>query len=276
MYKRPRPRTLGDGLPLAASAMPPGVKPTPRVLIDPQVNWTKWQMEDIRQVLKEQMPENEPTQEPEVLAPTEEEVKAQKEQEQKDMLDRLMRQAKEEGYKQGLEQGLEEGRAQGFKNGYADGLAQAKEQAQQELDAKALLLHAMIEQSQDELARLQEQLGDCLVTFGIRLAQHILGYELKRPAKGTTAIVKEVLKAHDEEGASITIWLHPNDLKLIEEDVKAMPTLSKVRLLADDSIQRGGAKARTEHGDIDATLQTRWQTALAALGHVGSEIKPYE
>ena len=43
-----------------------------------------------------------------------------------------------------------------------------------------------------------------------------------------------------------------------------------VRLLADASIERGGCLAETVLGNIDATLQTRWERVTSALGQTST------
>ena len=56
------------------------------------------------------------------------------------------------------------------------------------------------------------------------------------------------------------------DMELVKlhlaDELRAAPW----RLFADESITRGGCRAETSFGDIDATLQTRWRRVAASLG----------
>jgi len=193
-------------------------------------------------------------------------------------LDALRRQAEEqgrqaghlEGLAQGREQGLAEGRvaghaeglAAGREAGYQQGLAEGREQARQE----ALRLHALADACGASLAALEARMGQALLTLALDIAGQVLRTALREQPEAMLAAVREVLHIHPAAGGAMRLWVHPDDLELVRLHLADELREGHWRVLADESIARGGCRAETPYGDIDATLQTRWRRIAASLG----------
>jgi len=65
----------------------------------------------------------------------------------------------------------------------------------------------------------------------------------------------------------LRLRLHPDDLALVQPHLDDDPAARRWRLQADPGMERGGCVAETALGNIDASLQTRWQRVVGALGH---------
>ena len=61
------------------------------------------------------------------------------------------------------------------------------------------------------------------------------------------------------------LWANPQDIELIRLHLADELKEGHWRVLADESLARGGCRAETPYGDIDATLQTRWRRVAASL-----------
>ncbi|HET6599652.1 MAG TPA: FliH/SctL family protein, partial [Burkholderiaceae bacterium] len=64
----------------------------------------------------------------------------------------------------------------------------------------------------------------------------------------------------------ITLRVHPDDQALVAEGAAEVLAARGARLLADPAMTRGGCLVESDIGVIDASLETRWQRAAAALG----------
>ena len=66
--------------------------------------------------------------------------------------------------------------------------------------------------------------------------------------------------------ASLKLRVHPQDAAMLEQALAGDSDTPRYRLIPDERITRGGCMAETALGSIDATLETRWKRAIAALG----------
>jgi flagellar assembly protein FliH len=243
MYKRPVPRNLPTSLSQTTS--------TPST-----TEWSVWTMEPIARPT----PASEETLEAQV------DHEAIRLREQEEALEQFKAQVRQEAYAEGLAQGLSEGHAQGLESGHAEGYAAGMGLANETQERAAKQLLALFDSARQEVTDLQEEIGQSLIKMGVRVASHILSVQLANPGLSVEAIVRKVLAQHDEAQGAITFYLHTDDLALVRPQLQDYPYECEIRLIAADDLQRGDVKARTAYGDIDATLETRWNEAMASIG----------
>ncbi|MDR6599174.1 flagellar assembly protein FliH [Achromobacter deleyi] len=181
-----------------------------------------------------------------------------------------MAEGREEGYAQGHAAGQEAGQqsgheagfAAGREAGYAEGLAMAREQGAEE----AQRLHALVEACATSLGALEEKMGQSLLTLALDIAQQVVRTTLAEQPDTVVAAVRDVLHINPSAGGQMRLWANPDDIELIRLHLADELKEGHWRVLADESIARGGCRAETPYGDIDATLQTRWRRVAASLG----------
>src|SRR3546814_11247737 len=98
----------------------------------------------------------------------------------------------------------------------------------------------------------------------MRIAHHVWQRTLDAHPEIIIVMVRQVL--HINGQATLNLRLNPADLALVRQYMRTEPDTQNWRLHADETIAPGGCMADTALGSIDATLQTRWRRALAALG----------
>ncbi len=172
-------------------------------------------------------------------------------------------QGQAEGHAQGLEQGLAEGHAQGHAQGLAEGAALAREQAARLDDLTRTCATALDE--------IEQEVGQSVIQLAVRIAEQVLRTHIRDYPNQILDLVREVMQARPEQGAALQLRLHPDDLELVRAFLKQTPDPARYRLSADASITRGGCIAETALGSVDATLETRWQRIIAALGQPGGQ-----
>jgi len=234
-------------------------KPLPR-----SAAWRRWQM------LSFDAPVAEPEPEPVVVAdpgPDPEELRRQWRAEAR--AEGLVQGRKEghaQGYEAGHKKGLEEGRAAGHAEGHSAGLAEARAQGADE----AQRLRTLADASADSFAQIEARMGQSLLTLALDIAGQILRTTLAEQPESMLAAVREVLHLNPTSGGVMRLWVHPDDLELIRLHLADELRDGNWRVLADESIARGGCRAETPYGDIDATLQTRWRRVAASMGRSAS------
>lgn len=167
-----------------------------------------------------------------------------------------------EGVAAGHAEGYEAGLAAGREAGYAEGLAQAREQGAEE----ARRLHALVQACAESVGSLEEKMGQSLLTLALDIAQQVVRTTLAEQPDTVASAVREVLHINPTAGGQMRLWANPADIELIRLHLADELKEGHWRVLADESIARGGCRAETPFGDIDATLQTRWRRVAASLG----------
>lgn len=165
---------------------------------------------------------------------------------------------RQEAHQAGAEEGRKLGYLEGRKQGYAAGFALAASELAQ-LSALTAALPAALRNADSEVA-------DALLTLALDIARQLVLQELAADPGVILAAVRALLQTEPVLSGSPRLFMHPEDLALVQhylaEDLHAAGWL----LRADPSLSRGGCRVHAASGEIDATLETRWQRVTAALG----------
>ena len=230
-------------------------KPMPR-----GAAWRRWQMLSFDEPVAEPAPAPAPPVDP---GPSPQELRKRWRNEARaEGLVQGREQGRAEGHQEGLAQGQEEGRTAGHAEGYAQGLAEGRQQGLEE----AQRLRALVQASASSFAEVEARMGQSLLTLALDIAGQILRTTLADQPESMLPAIREVLHLNPANGGVMRLWVHPDDLELIRLHLDDELRDGNWRVLADESITRGGCRAETPYGDIDATLQTRWRRVAASIG----------
>src|SRR5690606_23936517 len=224
-------------------------KPGPSIDLATRARWQRWEMESLealRPTLGRRATDRDPRHQAELAR-----RRAQ-----------VLAEAREEGLTLGRTEGLEQGRAEGHAQGYARGLEEGATLAREQ----AARLDGMARTCATALNRIEEEVGQSVIHLAVRIAEQVLRTHIRDYPNHILDLVREVMQARPEQGAALRLRLHPDDLELVQAFLQQAPNPASYRLSADESITRGGCIAETALGSVDATLETRWQRIIAALG----------
>ncbi len=185
--------------------------------------------------------------------------------------ERAHQQAKHDGYAAGLEAGrqagyeagYEAGHNGGYQAGYQAGYATGGEQAATEAVGLKTLLHAF----QRELAAADQAIGNDLLLLALGLAKQMTREALRIKPELVLAAVRECLQQEPIFTQPAELFLHPEDTALVRQYLSQ--ELEGWTIRADLQLERGGCRVKLGHTHIDATLATRWQRIIQALGQNG-------
>lgn len=164
--------------------------------------------------------------------------------------------AREQQDAERVEQINQQAYKQGFDAGHAQGAARAAEEARR--------LASLYEAVRQETSGLEQRIAEDLVRLALTLARSLVRESLAVHPELVTAIVRESVAEVPPFSQSPRLKLHPEDAALLATHLGSElgPEWS---LVEDASIRRGGCRIETSAGEIDATLETRWQKLAAAL-----------
>lgn len=145
---------------------------------------------------------------------------------------------------------------QGYDAGYAQGAARAQ--------TEAARLAQLIEVLQHETTGLEQRIAEDLLRLALALARSLLRELLAVHPELVAAIVREAIAEVPPFSQGTRLRLHPQDAALLRAHLEREPGADWI-VVEDASLLRGGCRIETAAGEIDATLQTRWQKLSSAL-----------
>ncbi|MCK0744931.1 flagellar assembly protein FliH [Chromohalobacter nigrandesensis] len=169
---------------------------------------------------------------------------------------------RESAYREGYDAGFEEGRQAGYEQGLQEGREAGEQEAKRQLDAALAPLGQLAGEFRTALDTIDTQLADQLVELAMLTGKHLADEALDATPEHVVTLVRQLLHEEPVLDGPCQVWLHPDDLALVNEHVGNELETAQWTLHEDATLQRGGCRAESATGGLDATLETRWQAAL--------------
>lgn len=157
---------------------------------------------------------------------------------------------------------LEEAFESARKQGYEAGLALAREEAQ----SQARRFRALAESYGAALDSLDFRLSDQVLNLALDVARQMVAGELAARPERILDVVNLALRQMVETMREARLLLNPEDAAIVRPLLNEALDKSRLRIVEDIRIVRGGCLIETPQGDLDATLQARWRQVVAVLG----------
>lgn len=170
------------------------------------------------------------------------------------------------GHSQGRRAGFQEGREEGLKEGRESGHAQGHAQGLEAAHGEAEALRRVARSCAEAVANIEAETGDALVSLALRVAEQVLRSTLESEPERILDLIRDVVHVDGSQQGMLKLRLNPADLELVDQYLQQDASVAQWRLQADPAIERGGCIVETALGNIDATLQTRWQRVVSTLG----------
>ncbi|MFC3285188.1 flagellar assembly protein FliH [Litchfieldella rifensis] len=177
------------------------------------------------------------------------------------MREKVREAARQEGYRAGFEAGHGEGCAQGLQEGREAGEQEMQRQIHQALAP----LGSLAKHFSEALEQLDEDVAADLVDLALATGRQLAGEALDAHPEQVVAIVRELLHVEPSLGGQPRLWLHPDDLGLVEAHLGHEFTAAGWKLQPDDQISRGGCRVSSANGELDATWERRWEAVTAQV-----------
>jgi flagellar assembly protein FliH len=154
----------------------------------------------------------------------------------------------------------------GYEAGLARGHADAMRSAQQARAADAARLEGLLAQLRNGFDELSSGTADILLDLALDVAAQVLRREVQTHRDTILPVVREALGLVIESHAHPTVRLAPADFALVRHALQDDGRLQGCRCVEDPAIPAGGCRVETAHGEVDATLATRWRRVVQSLG----------
>lgn len=157
---------------------------------------------------------------------------------------------------------LERLHQQAHEEGYAAGHREGRERAAAEIERLQRIVAALSQESQ----LLDQRIADDLLALGMAIGRQVLRQALKLRPELILSVVNEVLGQLPLAHQRARLLLHPDDAKLVREDLNERLKHSGWEIIETADISRGGCRLEAAECEIDATLEHRWQRVVDAIG----------
>jgi flagellar biosynthesis/type III secretory pathway protein FliH len=151
-------------------------------------------------------------------------------------------------------------RAQARAAGETEGRAAGEAAARAEMQPALTALTGAVAELQSLRERVVGELEADAVTLAVRLAEHIVAGAIAAEPERIVDVAGLALRRITER-RHVTLVVNPGDLDLLTHSVSHIQAeLGGIELLnvqSDRRIDRGGVLARTEDGEIDASIETQ-------------------
>lgn len=150
----------------------------------------------------------------------------------------------------------------GHEDGHAAGHAAAMQVRAQHAAEMARVLDAL----RGRFGELESDGAEQLLTLALTIARQVMRREMDVDRAAVMPALHEAVHAVIDQQAHPRVHMNPQDLAHLRDSLDADGLLKGCRFIADPAISRGGCRVETGHSDVDATIESRWNRVLAAVG----------
>jgi flagellar assembly protein FliH len=163
--------------------------------------------------------------------------------------------------------------------GEAEGRAAGAAAVRAEMEPAAQALRGAAAELEGLRAQVVAELETDAVTLALRIAEHVIAGAIATEPERIVDIAGLALRRITER-RRVTLVVNPADLELLSESVAALQAelggIEHCNVQSDRRVGRGGCLARTDEGEVDASIETqlarvRELIAAAAGGEAGDD-----
>lgn len=186
-------------------------------------------------------------------------------------INRISKEAEEEGYKIGYEEGYSKGEVQGEQKGLKSGEERAYRETKEKLESQSKVLQSIAERLFEPMSEQDDVLEDIILQLALHFSQQILQVEIENHPAKLKSLVSKVIKAVPAGSKNITIFLNPRDAELLQELLQLKEQHWPIEV--DEMLSSGGCRVETRESIVDYSVEKRWQYFLE---HVDTPLEANE
>lgn len=165
---------------------------------------------------------------------------------------------------------IAEARKAGYEDGYRDGLkgleSFKQSHAEQMQAQNRAQLNGLIESFEQQWSALEETMAQSMARSAVSLARAVLRHELRTTPQTVVALAQEAVQAIGQSARRLELHLNPQDVSMVQHALGELLTSRSGRIVSDPTVGRGGCRVQSDVTTVDATLDSRWTEAAAAMG----------
>lgn len=160
---------------------------------------------------------------------------------------------------------LEEIHNRARQEGWQQGLQEGRKQGLEEMQVHAGTLQTLIACLEKPFEQLDDVVERQLAELAMLVARQLVRRELLTEPKQIIAVVREALGSLPVAARNVRLAVHPEDAALIRETLSIGDSESRLQVVEDPVLSRGGCKVVSDTSQIDASVEARLN---AIINHV--------
>jgi flagellar assembly protein FliH len=161
---------------------------------------------------------------------------------------------------------IEQARQAAYQDGYRDGMAALEGFKKSHGEQVNAQVTRFVQNLDAEFDNLHEQLAQSVTRVAVQLARQVLRTELQTAPECIATVAAEAVESVLLSARHITVQLHPQDLPLVAAGAQEVLQARGARVVSHPGVARGGCRIESNAGAIDASIATRWNQAVSAMG----------
>lgn len=183
----------------------------------------------------------------------------------KAMKEEKFEESQKEGYQKGYEEGLEKGQEAGYQDAFDKGYQDAVAEVEIELELKRDRAAKMLEEAHEKMLAYESERKDDFLKLATHMAEKIVNDYIDQSSEGLLAIAKTYFYQLDKEEEFVTITVHPDQRKALEEnldEIKSISPATRFMILGSPSIEENGMLIESSHSIIDLQIKKQLEQML--------------
>ncbi|MDD2883474.1 MAG: FliH/SctL family protein [Dechloromonas sp.] len=173
-----------------------------------------------------------------------------------------------------LEAIRETARQAGYEAGEAAGKAAGEASLQEKQAQTAEKLAQLLDNFQSALAGLEQGMAEKFLDLSLDIAAQLTRSALEVKRDLLLPIVREAIGSMPLHHGTLNLHLHPDDAEALREPLAAHPSTSNLHVVPDAEVTAGGCLLKAGHSEVDASIETRWQKVVEAIGSDKAWLSP--
>lgn len=180
--------------------------------------------------------------------------------------ERLLSSTQKEAYAKGWQEGLAEGLKQA--QAQAERLCHAfiEEQGRAAAEQTAAQLAGVVNALEQGLSQGEQRLAQSVLDLVCTIARQVVRHELAIDPLAVRHVVGEALGLLAADGKPATVRLAPQDMALLQEQLKQEFAGQPLMFMADAAMQPGDCRIEFAGAVVDGSIERRWARAVSGLG----------
>jgi len=172
-------------------------------------------------------------------------------------------QGKEEGFSAGFDEGKRSGHEEGIKQGHEEGHATGLTEGQEQIEKLTREWQSLTEQLYNPLQVIEKNIEQQLLQLVVQLAEAVTLHEAKTNPDILLSAIATGIKALPSQEMQTQILLHPDDIKLIEQEFSREHIKEQGwKLLAAPQLKPGSCQIENSTSNIDLSIKSRLKEVL--------------
>lgn len=186
-------------------------------------------------------------------------------------LEQIRQAAYEEGFEQGKQQGFDQGHSEGKEQGHQEGLelgqqeghAIGLETGKQSIEELTSHWQSMIQDLHHPMEKVNENIEQQVLELVVQLTQAVVLHEAKTNPEIILAAISQGIKALPSNELQTQIYLHPDDVKLVEREFgQSHIQENGWRLMPAPQFEPGSCQIENNTANIDLRMKSRLKQVL--------------